>query len=96
MSTLNNAEYKPSAPGADPELLARGADEQSTDVDYVREDREAAESDATGRVSKREADDLRATAGETAGGRTRGRGAKNDAYKQERQLDQALEQEGAI
>ncbi|KLO17095.1 hypothetical protein SCHPADRAFT_994567 [Schizopora paradoxa] len=75
------------------DAVERGSDEQPTNVDYAAEDREAARSEQTGNVSQREADELRAEAGDLSSIQGRTRGIKNDAMKAERDFDSALQQE---
>ncbi|KAI0041697.1 hypothetical protein FA95DRAFT_667322 [Auriscalpium vulgare] len=72
---------------------ARGADNQPTNVDATREDREATQSEQTGRVSKNEAQGLVSELREdekNVSGYTRGR--KVDAFKQERTVDRQAEE----
>ncbi|KAL5486214.1 hypothetical protein ACEPAI_7259 [Sanghuangporus weigelae] len=91
-----DTEYSPNDSFA-PEQRAYGAVSDPTTRNATFEDREAEESEVSGRVSKREVDDLRADAGNIGQVKgTRHQGKSNDAYKQERQLDQALSDEGAI
>ncbi|KAI5120119.1 hypothetical protein M0805_002203 [Coniferiporia weirii] len=88
-------EYKDEQAAA-PEDAAYGAVDEGGNINAMGEDKEAAKSEQTGRVSKREVNELRA-GGEVLEKRTRGRGKQNDAYKQERNLDEAIDQEeGAV
>ncbi|KAI9057206.1 hypothetical protein FKP32DRAFT_1598306 [Trametes sanguinea] len=74
---------------------ARGADNQPTYRDYRAEDKETARSDETGQIPRSEVDDLLSSTTQDerdVSGRTRGK--KVDAYKQERELDQFLDDAG--
>jgi hypothetical protein len=51
-SYSDNAEYNPDRSGID--VAARGSDNQATEVNARVEDREAAESEVTGRIPRRE------------------------------------------
>ncbi|KAI0059209.1 hypothetical protein BV25DRAFT_1809549 [Artomyces pyxidatus] len=104
MSTFDEQNYNPSADTRfdDAEFTdgqarantvgARGAGNQPTNIDALREDREAEQSERTGRVSKNEAQGLVSELTEeerNVQGRTRGK--KVDAFKQERAVDAAAE-----
>ncbi|CDO75793.1 hypothetical protein BN946_scf184934.g8 [Trametes cinnabarina] len=74
---------------------ARGADTQPTYRDYRKEDKETAHSDETGQIPRSEVDDLLSSVSQDerdVSGRTRGK--KVDAYKQERDVDQFLDEAG--
>jgi len=92
----DNAAFDPNEYPEDAQPVgARGATNQPTNVDYNREDREAEESELTGRVSKREVNDLvddTTDAERNVSGRTRG--VQNDAYKPSRNLDRAFVETG--
>ncbi|KAI0329091.1 hypothetical protein GY45DRAFT_1354742 [Cubamyces sp. BRFM 1775] len=74
---------------------ARGADNQPTYRDYRAEDKEAERSERSGQIPRGEVDDLLSSTTQDemdVQGRTRGN--KVDAYKQERDLDQFLDEAG--
>ncbi|KAH9936054.1 hypothetical protein B0H21DRAFT_699044 [Amylocystis lapponica] len=93
----DNAAFDPDTtdPRSHP-IGARGANNQPTSVDAGREDRQAAQSERTGRIPRGEANDLMDNMSdeERNVGQGRTRGNKVDAYKQERGIDNALEQSG--
>ncbi|EPQ52712.1 hypothetical protein GLOTRDRAFT_79832 [Gloeophyllum trabeum ATCC 11539] len=78
----------------DPELVSvapRGADNQPTAVNAAREDKEAEESELSGRIPKGEVDALVGELGpDERNVRGKTRGVRVDAYKQEKDLDKAL------
>ncbi|VDC07204.1 unnamed protein product [Peniophora sp. CBMAI 1063] len=92
--TYDNDDYKPGSDDV-PDVRAnvRGGAEQVSALDAEREDRMAAESDATGRIPKGEAQALvsELTPEERdVSGRTRG--VKVDAFEQERKVDQQVDE----
>ncbi|KDQ51859.1 hypothetical protein JAAARDRAFT_198733 [Jaapia argillacea MUCL 33604] len=82
----------------DPEAVSvapRGADNQATNLNAAKEDREAERSEASGRVTRGEVDALRSDlAPEEKNVKGKTRGKKVDAYRQERDVDRALEETG--
>ncbi|KAH7927908.1 hypothetical protein BV22DRAFT_1103356 [Leucogyrophana mollusca] len=92
-TATDNAAYNPDSDEGIP-VGARGADNQPTNVDAAREDREAERSEVTGKVSKGEVQELVGSTTKDERSRTGTRGKKNDPYKQERQMDRDFEQSG--
>ncbi|KAI0925715.1 hypothetical protein AcV5_008377 [Taiwanofungus camphoratus] len=93
----DNAEFDPAAVDPESQLVgARGADNQPTYRDYGQEDVEAARSDETQQIPRSEVDDLLDSTTDAernvGGGKTRGK--RVDAWKQDRDVDQFLDQTG--
>ncbi|PAV19854.1 hypothetical protein PNOK_0478800 [Pyrrhoderma noxium] len=86
-----DSEYKPDTVAIEPEDYDSGSA-----ANFAAQDRETAQSESTGRIPRNEMKDLMDDAGDATerSGRRQNRGG--DAYKQERQLDQDLADEGAI
>ncbi|KZV67438.1 hypothetical protein PENSPDRAFT_667084 [Peniophora sp. CONT] len=90
--SFDDSDYKPRADGGD-SIGVRGGPEEQSAVNAQREDRMAAESGATGRIPKGEAQslisELRPEERDVSG---RTRGVKVDAFKQERAVDEAVDE----
>ncbi|KAJ3533354.1 hypothetical protein NM688_g7295 [Phlebia brevispora] len=70
---------------------ARGAGNQPTGRNWEKEDQETSRSDQIGQIPPSEVDDLLNSAtSEEKGAQSRTRGVKNDAWKQDRELDNAF------
>ncbi|KAI0077876.1 hypothetical protein K474DRAFT_1684043 [Panus rudis PR-1116 ss-1] len=105
---VDSAAYNPQAdarsdnaafdPERDPESMhpvgARGAGQLPTGRDHAKEDMETEMSDATGRIPKAEIDDLLSSTTEEERSATGTRGKKVDAWKQEKDLDKFMKQQG--
>ncbi|KAI0749495.1 hypothetical protein C8Q80DRAFT_1269367 [Daedaleopsis nitida] len=91
----DSAEFNPDTDSELHSVGARGASNQPTYRDHQTEDRETEESDATGRIPKREINDLLSSATDderSVSSYTRGN--RVDAFKQEREMDRAFDESG--
>ncbi|KAI0087306.1 hypothetical protein BDY19DRAFT_244936 [Irpex rosettiformis] len=76
---------------------ARNADNQPTSTNFTQEDRETERSEMTGQIPRSEVNDLLKSATQEEKGMSgRTRGKKNDAWKQEKELDKAYTDTGII
>ncbi|KAI0784154.1 hypothetical protein C8Q75DRAFT_810232 [Abortiporus biennis] len=91
----DNAAFDPDADAEDFHPVgARGAANQPTNVNFGREDREAEQSEQSNQIPRREVDDLFSSSTQEERSATGTRGMKNDAWKQERNVDQAFRETG--
>ncbi|TFK49542.1 hypothetical protein OE88DRAFT_1662038 [Heliocybe sulcata] len=88
---IDNAGYEDSTDPESVSVAPRGAGNQPTGVNAAREDREAEESEISGRIPKGEVNALKSElAPDERNVRGKTRGVRVDAYKQEKDLDRAL------
>ncbi|EKM58063.1 uncharacterized protein PHACADRAFT_182452 [Phanerochaete carnosa HHB-10118-sp] len=87
----DNANYRPEIDDDRQLVGARGADNQPTFRKFAREDQQTERSDATGHIPQGEVDDLLSSAPDGIKGISgRTRGAKVDAWKQDREVDRYM------
>ncbi|KAI0925716.1 hypothetical protein AcV5_008378 [Taiwanofungus camphoratus] len=94
---IDNAEFDPEK--TDPETQpvgARGAENEPTNRDAAREDAEAARSEETGEIPESEVEDILEdeTDEERNMGGAKTRGKREDAWKQDRDLDKLFDETG--
>ncbi|EGO24717.1 hypothetical protein SERLADRAFT_468422 [Serpula lacrymans var. lacrymans S7.9] len=90
----DSAAYNPNDDPEDVPVAARGAGNQPSYVNAGKEDQEAARSEATGRVSKGEVQELMQDTTKDEKKKSGTRGKKINAYKQEQDMDRAFEETG--